>query len=161
MSQYYQLFTTSHHLLPTSLTNFFFHLLTCINSTILLDVLLQALNFFFISFFTCLALSVTITPSFKSNMNNSFRVFFNEFLIIKINIIKVYSIKSHIVSKNMALSESSLNKTTSTLEDTTSLRISCISFVKNQLGTVFNAGSKAFLEFCFDQEQNQTKKDKY
>ena len=61
----------------------------------------------------------------------------------------------------MALSESSLNKTTSTLEDTTSLRISCISFVKNQLGTVFNAGSKAFLEFYFDQEQNQTKKDKY
>ena len=61
----------------------------------------------------------------------------------------------------MALSESSLNKTISTLEDTTSLGISSISLVKNQLGTVLNAGSKAFLEFCFDQEHNQIKKGKY
>ena len=44
-------------------------------------------------------------------MNNSFRIIFNKIVVIKVNIIKVYSIKTDIITKNVTLSESVLTNT--------------------------------------------------
>ena len=59
------------------------------------------------------------------------------------NIIKLYSVKGHIITKNLALSEFSLTKTISSLEKTTSSSFSSILFETNQSGTSFNARRQA------------------
>ena len=78
------------------------------------------INSLLISFFTCLALFLSITPSIKSNMDNSFRTIIVKTNIIKANIIKIYSNKTHIITKNVTLSESALTKIISSLKNTTS-----------------------------------------
>ena len=77
------------NILPTSS----FHLLTYTNPTFLLDAMLQTV-ILHQSFFTCFVLFKSIIPSYKSNMNNSFWIAINKIIIIKISIIKIYTIKA-------------------------------------------------------------------
>ena len=55
---------------------------------------------FFLIFFTCLALFISIKNSHKSNMNNCFRIIVIKIMIIEVSIIKINNNKIHIIAKN-------------------------------------------------------------
>ena len=74
----------------------FYHLVTSKNSTLLLNVMLQALILHVFIFFTCLALLISIIPSHMSNMINSLGIKIVKVIII--NIIKFYNIKVYIIA---------------------------------------------------------------
>ena len=78
-----QLYTAFHQ---SAIVQFLFYLLTCTNATTSLDAILQTLIF---------SLSFSLTPSHKSNMNNSFRIAIVKIVII----IKIYIKKTPIFSK--------------------------------------------------------------
>ena len=95
--------------------------------------------------FACLALFTTFTQSHNSNMDNVFRIIIIiiKTIIIKVNIISICSLKACIITKNVALLESSIKRTISSLENTTSPSFSNILLLKNELGTNFSVGRKA------------------
>ena len=61
----------------------------------LLNAMLQVLMFW-LYLFTCFVLFISITPSHKSNMNNSLKTIIINIIIIEVNIVKEYSVKSAI-----------------------------------------------------------------
>ena len=75
---------------------FFLHLLTCTIPTVLLDAMLQALILCLSHFYLPYVACIYFTPSNKFHMNNSFIV---KIIIIRPNIIKIYSSKTHIITK--------------------------------------------------------------
>ena len=136
MWQYCQLITnflTSSWLFHNFLTSYyfssvkngsisFFCLLPGTNPTIFLDAMLQALiltlclfhmylslfsSFFCLSLF---ALYIFITPSHRPNINNSFRIIFIKTIIIKVNIIKICSMKTHLITKKCDIIRICINK---------------------------------------------------
>ena len=119
------IFTTFYYLSPILhyfslikmvLFLFIYFLLVCTNTTVFLDVMLQAL-ILCLSFFTSLTLLISLTSfSHMSNMNNSFAITILKIIIIKANIIKIY-ISMYSV-KNITLSESALTTTISPLKNT-------------------------------------------
>ena len=66
-------------------------------------------------YIACVALFISIIPSYKRNMNNSFRIIIVKINMVKgnINIIKIYIKKNYIITKNVPLSEFALTKTIS------------------------------------------------
>ena len=81
-------------------------------------------------------------------MNNIFRIIIVKINIMKANIIKIYINKTHVIIKNVTLSESALktiseSKTILSLENTTLSSFSSILLVTNQSGTNINVGRKA------------------
>ena len=91
--------------------------------------------FFAYLFLTCLALFTFIMSSHKSNINNSFRIIFIKVTITKVNTIKAYSIKTHIITKNYGIIRIFINKDYIILDNTTSSSFSSILFVTNQSRT--------------------------
>ena len=86
------------HQLKIILFLFFFHLLIYTNPSMLLDAMLQSL-ILCLSLFTCIRLSKSVLPGRKSNKSNTWKIIFIKIIIIKVNIIKCFSIMGHIISK--------------------------------------------------------------
>ena len=75
-----------------------FHLLIYTNPTMLLDVMIQSL-ILYLSLFICIRLSKSILPVHKSHKSNTWKIMFIKIIIIKVNIIKSFSIMGHIITK--------------------------------------------------------------
>ena len=114
---FHKLLPTFYHLLPTFVNSHqifiifhqskmvlfhFFHLLTYTSPIILLDATLQALILCLHLLFKYFTLCRSIMASHQSDMNNSFRIIFIKIIILKNNIIKIYSIKAHIITKKFS-----------------------------------------------------------
>ena len=92
-------------------------------------------------FFKCFAFFKFLTPSQKSDMNNSIRIIFIKiFIFIRINLIKIYNQNMELISNKRDFTKVFIKKSISSLVNRAlwNNAFSCILLVSNQSGMNFN-----------------------
>ena len=98
---------------------------------------------FCLTFFHCFTLFKSITPSLKSNMNNSCRIIPIKINIIKVNIINIYTKNTHFMTEKCDITRIFINKDYIILENNSWSSFLIILLITNQSGKNFDVGRKA------------------